>query len=153
MKKLLFVLSVMATYTPFCLATPLPTPVVLPFSVIIASASTIANTQAQVTMSSPTNSGAYSTGYYNYISNVHIDASYTGGTVGATLPLSCTTTNVSGSPSFKFPPALSTGTLQALDTKFLFPVQSTNSASQTSITCPATANVMWNIIVGYFAAP
>lgn len=130
-------------------ATPVPTPVAIPSSVIVSSASTGANGTVTATVPAPSGGGAYSTGYLNYITSVHIETVSSGISAGATK-FTCTSTNL-GNMAFNFVPAVSTGTIQVLDRQFANPIISTSTAV-TTVTCPANAALQWYIDIGYFTA-
>lgn len=136
----------------FAGGTSMPSPIVVPTSSIISSATVAVDGGVTVIVSSPTSGvGPYSTGYYNYITNIHIEMYAAGTLTGGATPNTCTTTNLPNNPTFKFPTASATGTTVVTDMQFANPLQA-NQASQVTIVCPLATNVMWNVIVGYYQA-
>lgn len=125
-----------------------PMPVTLPYATM-ASSVTAAAGIATVTISTPV-ATTYSTGVNTYITHIHIEMYATGTLTGGATPVTCTTTNLPGSPVFKFQTAEATGTDQIIDLDFATPVQASNSAANTVVSCPSTASVIWNVVVGYF---
>jgi hypothetical protein len=119
-------------------------------SLIISSASA-AGGQAQVILSSPTAASANSSGFYNYITHIHIEMYATGTLTGGATPVVCTTTNLTTTPGIRFQTAEATGTEQVYEMDFASPIQAAQ-ASQVAITCPGTASTIWNIVVTYFQA-
>lgn len=125
-----------------------PAPVLVPNSVVSSSASAVGG-QAQVTITTPTNVGPYSSGYYNYLTNIHIEMFAAATLAVANGPLSCTTVGIGNTPSLGFSTVVASGTVVATDLQFANPLQA-NQASNVVVTCPATANVRWNVVVGYY---
>lgn len=128
-----------------------PQPVTITPSVIVSSVS-VSGGQAQVLVTSPTTTSPFSTGYSNYITNIHIEYYAAGTLTGGSTPVTCTTTNLPSGMVLKFPTAEATGTEAVTDMQFANPLQ-VNSGSQFTLTCPGTASVIWNVEVGYFTAP
>ncbi len=127
-----------------------PQPVVLPYATM-ASSVTAAAGIATVTISSQV-ATVYSTGLNTYITHLHIEMYATGTLTGGATPVTCTTTNLPGSLVLKFQTAEATGTDQIIDMDFASPVQASNPAVNTVVSCPSTASVIWNIVVGYYQA-
>lgn len=152
MKKMLFVLSILLVASKSHAIIPL---VEVPSSLDVSSAPVVSGTAATVTLSTPSlqGQGPYSSGYTDYITNIRIEAFYTGGVNGASTPISCTTTNLNGNPSWLIPPAITTGTIYVSDMHYFDPLVTINSSSNTVVNCPATANVKWNVNVNHFVAP
>lgn len=74
--------------------------------------------------------------------------------VTAAVPVTVTTTNLPGSMSFDFQAAaLAQGTNERLILAPDYPIKSTAVATNTTIVCPATTNVIWKVTVFYRAAP
>lgn len=117
----------------------------------ISSATALANAVATVIASTPT-SVTYTgvSDEYNYITDLHIEAYSTGTVVGASIPTICTTTNFPGNPTFFFPTATSIGTVNFYNIDYVFPLRSTTVGTQTTVTCPATGGIRWNIILNYY---
>ena len=130
----------------YCLST---TAVIPTAATLISSAPANANEAAVITISSPTGGGAYSTGYYNYLSDLHVVAYATATVTGTGTPITCTVTGVPNSPAILLETAMAVGTLHPRDFSFSNPVQATQGA-RIVITCPATGSVLWNIWASYF---
>lgn len=126
-------------------------PVSLPFSVS-ASSTGIASSTITVTVTTPTSSGFYSTGYSNYVSHLRIEQYAAGTLTGGATPLTCTTTNLPGNPTFKFPTAMATGTVSVLDIALDNPLAPSVSGN-IAVSCPGATNVIWNILLVYYPAP
>lgn len=124
----------------------------IPTSIGVSSAPAVSNAPATVTISTPVAPGL-STGWSNYITNIHIESLMTGGVVGAVNPVTCTSTNMQGSPAWNFPPAVSTGTITIMDMQYANPLTPTTAQANTTVTCPAATGIRWNVNVNYFAAP
>lgn len=148
MKKLFFVFGLLIGFCSLSHANNLVQAVNVPYTVNVTSASAGANGSVTVTITTPTATSPFSTGYYNYITNIHIEMYATGTLTGGSSPVKCTTTNLGGL-QYLFQTAEATGTEQVYDVQYANPLQSTQAA-QTVITCPATASVLWNINVAYF---
>jgi len=118
-----------------------------PSVVTVSSVSLNGNSQAQITLSTPT-AGQYSTGNFNYITNIYVVAYATGTTVAQATPATCTTTNLQ-SLKLTFPTVLTAGTATSLNLPFTQPLASSGTG-YTQITCPATGGVLWNMVVSYF---
>ncbi len=118
-------------------------------STIVTSSATASGGQGLVTLSTPTTPSTSSSGYYNYISHIHIEMYAVSTLTGGATPVNCTTTNLPTTPVFKFQTAEATGTEQTLDMDFAYPIQA-NQGFQVVITCPATSNVIWNMVVTYY---
>lgn len=147
MKKLLFVLSLTLVTTKVHAAYN-------PWSVAVAPSVTISSTSAAaagalVTITTAPNSGPFSTGLNTYLSHIHIEYYATGTLTGGATPVVCTTTNLPGNPSFKFPTAEATGVELIEDMDFSNPIQTTSPGNIT-ISCPGTASTLWNIVATYF---
>ncbi len=127
-----------------------PMPVTLPYATMASSVTAVAGV-ATVTISTPA-ATTYSTGVQTFITHLHIEMYATGTLTGGATPVTCTTTNIPGNPVFKFQTAEATGTDQIIDLDFATPIQATNAAANTVVSCPSTASVIWNIMVGYFQA-
>ncbi len=128
----------------YCLT---PQPTTLPPSVSVSSVSTAAG-QASITITTPTSVGPYSSGQYTYISHIHVEMYATGTLTGGATPVTCTTTNLQ-SLALKFPTAAATGTVSVVDMALDNALQGTQGSNVT-ITCPATASVIWNVVLTYF---
>jgi hypothetical protein len=153
MKKLLFVLSITLLAVK-AYAWVNPQSVTVPSSVIVSSAGV---TGAAVTVTLSTASvgsgqGAFSAGYNDYITNVHIEGLYLGG-VNSPATATCTSTNIAASNPQWLVGLVSSNTVSLTDMQFANPLLVVNNSSNTVITCPATANTKWNVIVGHFVAP
>jgi hypothetical protein len=149
MKKILMIIAAILLCKLSAQATSTIQPFVLPTAVSISSTA-IAGAGATVVITTPTAVGVYSTGYYNYIAHLHIEMYATGTLTGGATPVTCTTTNLPGNPVFKFPTAAATGTMYVVDQVFDNALQSTAGGTNTTIVCPATASVIWNVQVNYF---
>lgn len=149
MKKLLIVLGCVSL-SHFSFAWVNPQAVLVPPSVNVSTAPA-AGTAGTVTLSTPS-AGAFSSGYFNYVTDVHIDmypanSSIAGGNGGK--PVYCTSTNLPGSPQWMFSTVVTSGTVITEDFQYANPLQGTQG-SQVQITCPAATNASWNINVGYY---
>ena len=121
-------------------------------SIVIVSSNAAANVGATVTVSTPLTSGAFSTGYTNYITNVHI-AGYSSGQLPSTITqATCTSQGFPVNPTWDFGTNISTNTVQTMDMQFANPLAGTQG-SQIIVSCGQYAKLAWNIIVGYFVAP
>lgn len=116
------------------------------------SSTTATGFQAVTVIASTPTSVTYtgSADNYNYITDIHIEAYSTGTVVGVQAPIVCTTTNLPGNPTFNFPTSLSTGTVNFYNIDYVFPLRSSVVGTQTTVTCPATHDVIWNIILNYY---
>lgn len=147
MKKFLLILGLMSiSKIGWCLT---PQPVVIAPSVSISSVG-ISGAQAQITITTAPGSGYNSTGWYNYLTNIHIEMYAVGTLTGGATPVTCTTTGLPTAVAFKFPTAAATGTNTVTDIQFANPLQGT-AGTNVVITCPATASVIWNMQVMYFS--
>ncbi len=130
-------------------ASPTPLPVAITPTLTVSS-STAVQTAMNLTVSSPTaNVGAYSAGYYSYITHIHLEMYAAGTLTGGATPVVCTTTNLSSALTWRFPTAQATGVQFIVDEQFDNPIQVTQGA-QMMISCPATASVIWSGHVAYF---
>lgn len=153
MKKILLSLGIMFL-TKGLWATTTPSPTYTQPSVLVSSYAALANIPVTITISSPTGGGAYSTGYTNYISELHIVAYATGTVLGLSTPTVCTMSGFpSGTVSLPFGTTYaSVGTVVSKDYTIQNPFAAT-PGSQVVITCPALAGVIWDMFAGYFVAP
>jgi|ERR1051326_1766438 hypothetical protein len=126
------------------------TPVSVP-AIVLVSSVTGTGAGGTVTISSPV-ATSYSTGLNTYLTNIHIEMYPVATIAGSPTPLKCTTTNLNSTAYF-FNTVASSGTVQIMDMQFANPYAVPNPAINTVITCPATANIMWNIVTGYYQAP
>lgn len=124
-----------------------PQPVALPPSVVTSSF-TLAGGTATVTASTPTSVGPYSSGYYNYISHIHLEMYATGTLTGGATPVVCTTTNLNGIKIY-LPTAAATGSETVIDMPLDNPMQGTQ-ASQVTLSCPGQPSVIYNLILTYY---
>lgn len=156
MKKILFVLGIVGfIYSPvhadnqLRLATQLP-------SVMISSTAVDSGAAVSVTIPQTTGFGAYSTGYNNYLSSVHITDRNSGGLasqigVAANCSLTATGTNAPATIKYGFLGAATTGQINIDNEVYANPVfLSTGTAT---FTCPATTNTLWDVHIGYIVAP
>lgn len=151
MKKFLVVgLMLLGPRWAFAGGTSTPSPVFIPSIVTVSSTSSGASGSVAVTISSPV-ATSYSSGLYTYMTNVHIEMYPLANLAVAGGPIKCTSTNLNSAAWF-FSATQSSGTVQVLDMQFANPYPAPNSAINTVITCPSTANVLWNIIAGYYFA-
>lgn len=147
MKRFIMLLAVLLTCKFAQAATSTVQPFVLPAVVSVSSIS-LTSSAATVTISTPTGIGAYSTGYYNYLSHVRIEMYAASALTGGATPTTCTTTGLQ-SLAFKMPTALAVGALYIVDLPLDNPLQAAQ-ASNVVISCPATTNVIWNIVGTYY---
>lgn len=154
MKKMLFAVGCLFTVS-YSYAGSGAQAIAIPSTVNVSSAPAASNAVATVTLSTPSlqGQGSYSAGYTDYITHIRIEAAYTGGVASNSTPTNCTTTNVSGNPTWFIPPAITTGTLYVADIQYANPLVAINSSSNTVVNCPATANVRWNVNVNHYVAP
>ncbi len=148
MKKMLFILSLTVLVSKAYAVTSVPQPAALLPSVTISSAPAVSNVAATVTITTAPNSGPYSTGLNTYLSHIHIDALSVGQAAASTTLITCTTTNIPGTPGMNFTAGPSTGTVTSMDIDLSSPIQS-SSAANIVISCPANSNIRWNLWATY----
>lgn len=125
-------------------------------SVMVSSIPAVSGAAATVTIPQTTGFGTFSTGYNNYLASVHIDDRNTGGVatqigVAANCTLTASGPNAPVNITYAFLGAATTGQMNIVNENFSSPVfLSTGTAT---LTCPATANTLWNIHLGYIVAP
>jgi hypothetical protein len=130
-------------------ATSTASPVILP-TVLTTSSNTAVGTLFNLIVASPTaNVGAYSSGYYNYLTYVHLEMYASSALTGGATPTFCTFSNWPGSPKLMMPSALAVGVNYIVDLPMPSPASAT-AASQVMLSCPATANVIWNGFIQYY---
>lgn len=151
MKKLLLISSILLV-SGYVHASNVVQNIFIPTAVGVSSAPAVSGASALVTISTPPAPGQ-STGWSNYITNIHIEEVATGGIASASTPVTCTSTNMSGNPAWNFPPAITTGTLTVMDFQYANPLTPVTAQANTTLTCPATSKIQWNINVNYFQAP
>ena len=151
MKKLFVIISLIFCYRSAYAGSTMQ-PVLIPPAVNISSVSAQTGGQAQVLITTPTSSGAYSSGYFTYLTDVHIEMYPTSTLVGAGGPVYCTSAGIGGTPEWGFSTNASSGTVVITDVQYANPLQATQ-ATNVTITCPATSNVKWNMNVSYYSAP
>lgn len=92
-------------------------------------------------------------GLYHYLCYLRIDRFAAALLTAAATPVTVTTTNISGSAAFTFPAdAAAQGTVYTQEISPSAPIKSTNAATNTTIVCPATTNVIWRITAIYYVA-
>lgn len=123
------------------------------FSTILSSAPAVANASATVTVPATTGFGSYSTGYNNYLTSVHIEDRNTGGVAGANnTVVNCTLSGAGATTmTFGFLGAATTGQINTVNENFSYPVVISTAAA--TLLCPATANTLWNVHIGYITFP
>ncbi|SRR5258706_6488833 len=117
----------------------------------------VAEPSATVSISSTGVSGAAITatipsvpGSFHYINLVQVYMYSTAARTGGVTPVTVTTTNMRGAPSLLFDSAGAAGTSQMREWRFSNSFKSQLAATATTIVCPATASVIWQVIVfGY----
>lgn len=97
-----------------------------------------------------TSSISWVAGEYNYITDIHVVAYSTGTTAGGTTPVICTSANILGSPTFYFPTVTTIGTSVRMDLMLPFPLRATSASDASTLSCPNTPGVQWNINLGYY---
>lgn len=150
MKKILFLM--LCAIGGFAWADYPASPVDLPYTIVVAS-SAAQGVSARVQVSTGALFSVYQSTPLNAFTNVHIEAYSSGATSGGVLA-TCSTVNMTtgNTLSFNFVPVTpSTGTLSLMDMQFANPLQAP-ATGFSSITCPATAGISWNIILGYLKA-
>lgn len=147
MKKMLFVLGLLCMVNSKGLAMQ-PISKAYQATVSVSSVSTTGG-QAQITITTPTASGAYSAGYYTYFTHIRIEMWPAASLAGSGTLLSCTTTNLN-SRQFNFDTVVSSGVMVVRDLDLSSAPEPATQGSNVSITCPATTNVRWNVAVNYF---
>lgn len=149
MKKLLLSLSFVLGFNGVSHAGVQSVLAVITPSVVISSASAAANTQAQILITTGTTNSPFSAGLYNYVSHIHIEMYPTATLVGAGGPVYCTSVGLSGNPKFGFSTNITSGTMVVTDVPYDNPIQGAQAAN-TTITCPATTSIIWNMSANYF---
>jgi hypothetical protein len=149
MKRFILILAGIIVYMQMPVSAVTSLPSTLPPAITVSSVTALASAIATVTITTPTSVGPYSTGNYTYITHLHVVAYATGTTLGSATPVTCTLTGVTGSPILRFPTAMAIGTQTVIDLAFDNALQST-IASNVVISCPATAGVMWDMLVAYY---
>lgn len=91
---------------------------------------------------------------FHVIQGIEIVKFYVANSNGTATPITITTTNLPGSLAFTFGNAGAIGTVDNSSFKFYseMKLQSSVSNTNTTITCPATTNVIWRINVFYYSA-
>lgn len=151
MKKVLFIISLfIGSYS---YASNTPQVIILPSQVIISSYGAVGGSTMTITIASPTTSGAYSSGYSNYLSELHIDEFATANLNGQASPYQCTITGINTTTLIiPMPTNASAGIVSRLDLTIEHPIQAP-AGNQIVISCPGVANVIWNIWAGYQVGP
>jgi hypothetical protein len=150
MKKL--VLGLLFSCVGISHATTTPSPVYLLPSVSISSVA-VSGAGATATVPVPGGVGVFSTGYFNYITHIHIEMYAVAALTGGVTPVTCTSTNLQGSMAWKFPTAAAIGTTTIVDEDFASPLTSSTAGAVSTVVCPATANVIWNVVVNFTQTP
>jgi len=117
----------------------------------------VAEPSATVAISSTGVSGAAVTatipvvaGNFHYINLVKVVMYNTAARTGGAVPVTITTTNMRGSPSMIFDSAGNVGNSQEREWRFSNSFKSLLAGTITTIICPATPSVIWQVIVfGY----
>lgn len=92
-------------------------------------------------------------GLYHYLCYLRIDRFCVALLTAGATPVTVTTTNISGSLAFSFPAeAGAQGTMYTQEISPSNPIKSTNAATNTTIVCPATTNVIWRVTAVYYVA-
>lgn len=89
---------------------------------------------------------------FHYITLIEITAYTTVARVGGVTPVTVTTSNLPGSPSYTFASAAAVGSTDVKTYVFNQPFKSTSSNTASTIVCPATASVIWRVNIYYYAA-
>ena len=92
-------------------------------------------------------------GQFHYITALEVVAYSTGTNGGWEVPVLVTTTNLPNTPSLVFPTARSIGQVYTVSYVFNEPVKSSAGNTVTTIVCPATGGIIWNVKVFYRAGP
>jgi hypothetical protein len=114
-------------------------------------ASTIATAVSSAAGAAITLSLASVAGQFHYISFLQILAYSTSARTGGATPVTVTTTNFTGNPSFTFQSAAAIGTSENQTFPVPGTLKSAAAATATTIVCPATAGVIWRVICTYYA--
>lgn len=97
-----------------------------------------------------TSSATATSGLFNYITSLYIVAYASGTTLVTATPYSCTTTNFGGNPAFYFPTVNTAGLQTTLAIQFANPIRSTTVGLGTTVVCPTSAGIQWNVQLGYY---
>lgn len=90
-------------------------------------------------------------GLYNYLTGLRISKFNTALLTVAAAPVIATTTGIIGTPSFNFPAdAGAQGTIFLNSFEFTNPVKGTAPNTAMTISCPATANVIWRVTAAFY---
>jgi hypothetical protein len=90
---------------------------------------------------------------FHYIDMIEIVKYATATIVGGTVPAIVTTTNMPGSIAFTFDSAQAIGTCVVRTHILTSPLSSSVLATDTTIVCPATTNIIWRANIYYYVAP
>ena len=91
---------------------------------------------------------------FHYLVGIEITKFFTAANAANANPLVTTTTNLPGSLSYSFGQPLGTiGTVDERTYAFAAPIKSSVAGTSTTISCPATAGIIWRINVHYYVAP
>jgi hypothetical protein len=115
--------------------------------VVEDSQSSIASSTAATGAAVSITFNAGATGTYHRFSSIEITKYFTAANAASATPISVTTTNLNGL-TFKFGQPLGTiGTAETRIYTFTPRLNSLSPATNTSITCPATVGIIWNLNV------
>ena len=93
-------------------------------------------------------------GLRHYLTYLSINRFATALLTAAATPVTVTTTNLPGSLAFSFgAEAMPQGQIDRWCEDFAFPFATSAQNTATTIVCPATTGVIWQVTAGYFVAP
>lgn len=93
---------------------------------------------------------AVTAGLTNYVTYVEIEMYAAGLRLGLAGPVTCTSSNLPGNPSFTMDTAQSLGVVIARPYMFQSPLKSIDPSQPTTVSCPSTAGLIWRINMFYY---
>lgn len=92
-------------------------------------------------------------GQFHYIDSIEITLYSTAARTGAAAPITVTTTNLPGNPTWPFETAGAIGTAIRYSLSANAHIKSASAGANTTIVCPAVTGGLWNVKVFYRTAP
>lgn len=117
---------------------------------LVSSSSVLTGTAASgsaVTITLPATAGRN-----HYITSLEIQQYAASALTGGATPTIVTTTNLPVAVTFNFDTALGVGVSQRLQLAPSAALKSLTAGVATTIVCPATSNVIWNVNVAFYTA-
>ncbi|EIJ33315.1 hypothetical protein [Thiothrix nivea] len=100
---------------------------------------------AAVTLTLP----AAGSGLYHYIDAIEINLYNTAARTGSATPISVTSTNIPGAPSWIFPTAGNIGEIERYNQSATYRIKSTAANTASTLVCPAVTGGLWKATVVY----